>query len=165
MKTGRTGRIGHRGVATSFFTERDEPIASVLTRTLLETDQDIPEFLQSYVPEGEARENLKFEADSDFDPDEVAGGGGAPVWGATDDAGADAGGDTGNAWGGDASNTDNNENAGPSGGNAWGANDNAQGGDGDAWGKNAATNGGDSFGAGANAGGDGWGGGAASSSW
>jgi hypothetical protein len=45
---GRTGRIGHRGLATSFFTERDEPMDSVLTRlgTLQETDQDIPDLLE-----------------------------------------------------------------------------------------------------------------------
>ncbi|KAF1854885.1 hypothetical protein Lal_00008680 [Lupinus albus] len=53
--------------------ERDEPMASVLTRTLLETNQEIPDFLQQYVPEGEARNNLKFEADSDFDPNDYAG--------------------------------------------------------------------------------------------
>ncbi|KAK4453568.1 putative ATP-dependent RNA helicase [Podospora aff. communis PSN243] len=66
-RIGRTGRIGHRGLASSFYTERDEPIASVLTRTLMETNQDIPDFLESYQPEGEARNKLKFEADSDFE--------------------------------------------------------------------------------------------------
>ncbi|KAK0615763.1 P-loop containing nucleoside triphosphate hydrolase protein [Bombardia bombarda] len=70
-RIGRTGRIGHRGLATSFYNERDEPIASVLTRTLLETDQEIPDFLEQYVPEGAAREHLKFEADSDFDDAET----------------------------------------------------------------------------------------------
>ncbi|KAJ3473008.1 hypothetical protein NLG97_g10576 [Lecanicillium saksenae] len=50
-RIGRTGRIGHRGVATSLFTERDEPIASVLTRTLLETKQEIPDFLEIYKPD------------------------------------------------------------------------------------------------------------------
>ncbi|KAK0656000.1 P-loop containing nucleoside triphosphate hydrolase protein [Cercophora newfieldiana] len=68
-RIGRTGRIGHRGLATSFYSDHDEAIASVLTRTLLETDQEIPDFLQSFVPEGEARNNLKFEADSDFEDD------------------------------------------------------------------------------------------------
>ncbi|KAF5017981.1 hypothetical protein F66182_10050 [Fusarium sp. NRRL 66182] len=97
-RIGRTGRIGHRGLATSFFSERDDAIASVLTRTLLETDQEIPDFLQQYVPEGDARTNLKFEADSDFDPNDIAGtGDSGGTWGADD-----AGGDTGNgdnAWG------------------------------------------------------------------
>lgn len=110
-------------MATSFFSERDEPLGSVLTRTLLETDQEIPEFLQQYVPEGDARANLKFEADSDFDPNDYAGAGdaGGDAWGAGDgddtgggDAwGGDGGGDTGDTGGGDAWSR--------GGGDAWGA--------------------------------------------
>ena len=122
---GRTGRIGHRGIATSFFTERDEGMGSVLTRTLLETNQEIPECLQMYVPEGEARTNLKFEADSDFDPNDVAGAGdaGGAAWGTGDGDG----GDGGNAWGGG--------NAGTEGGDAWGSGGGDTGaGSGDAWG-------------------------------
>lgn len=76
---GRTGRIGHRGLATSFFTEADEPIASVLTRTLLETNQDIPDFLQPYLPE--EGEILRFEADSDFEPDDAQDGDDDDGWG------------------------------------------------------------------------------------
>lgn len=123
--SGRTGRIGHRGIATSFFTERDEGMGSVLTRTLLETNQEIPECLQMYVPEGEARTNLKFEADSDFDPNDVAGAGdaGGAAWGTGDGDG----GDGGNAWGGG--------NAGAEGGDAWGSGGGDTGaGSGDAWG-------------------------------
>lgn len=95
--TGRTGRIGHRGVATSFFTERDEPIADVLTRTLLETKQEIPDFLQQYVPEGDA---LKFETESDFDENDLGGGGGdsgGGGWGG--DEAATTGDDAGGGWG------------------------------------------------------------------
>ena len=111
--TGRTGRIGHRGLATSFYTDRDEPIASVLTRTLLETKQEIPDFFEMYIPEGEARENLKFEADSDFE--ELTPGDGADdAWG--------AGGDGGDSWGAPA------DGDGGGGGNSWGAPA------GDAWG-------------------------------
>ena len=124
---GRTGRIGHRGLATSFYTDRDEPIASVLTRTLLETKQEIPDFLEMYIPEGDARENLKFEADSDFE--EYAGGGdenadgGGSGWGA---GGDDAG---GGSWGAAA------------GGDSWGGNGagNAAEGNGDSWGSNDAA--------------------------
>ncbi|KAM0260632.1 hypothetical protein ACHAQJ_002695 [Trichoderma viride] len=72
-RIGRTGRIGHRGVATSFFTDRDDAIASVLTRTLLETNQEIPDFLESYIPESHSSGvKVKFETESDFDPDDVA---------------------------------------------------------------------------------------------
>ncbi len=93
--TGRTGRIGNRGIATSLFSERDEGIASVLTRTLLETNQEIPDFLQQYIPEGEALERLKFEVESDFDENDVAGAGdasGGGGWGSSEDNGASGGG-------------------------------------------------------------------------
>ncbi|KAL2128862.1 hypothetical protein VTI74DRAFT_8549 [Chaetomium olivicolor] len=110
-RIGRTGRIGHRGLATSFYSDRDEAIASVLTRTLLETNQEIPDFLQSYVPEGATAGNLKFEADSDFEEDTAGTGAGTGGdgggWGAgTDGAGygwggGDAG--AGAGWGAEAS--------------------------------------------------------------
>jgi ATP-dependent RNA helicase DDX3X len=57
-------------VATSFYTDRDEGIASVLTRTLLETKQEVPEFLQEHIPEGEC---IKFETESDYDPNDLGG--------------------------------------------------------------------------------------------
>ncbi|KAK3996121.1 putative ATP-dependent RNA helicase [Cladorrhinum sp. PSN332] len=93
-RIGRTGRIGHRGLATSFYTDRDEPIASVLTRTLLETKQEIPDFLEQYVPED--KENLKFEADSDFEEEDEGGDADSGGWGNGDDAGDAAGGGWGN---------------------------------------------------------------------
>jgi len=71
LLTGRTGRIGHRGLASSLFTDEDEPIASFLARTLLETGQEIPDFLQHHVSEGQ---ELKFEADSDSEPGDNADG-------------------------------------------------------------------------------------------
>jgi len=70
-RIGRTGRIGNRGLATSFYTDRDEGLASVLTRTLLETDQFVPDFLEHLIPTGAARSKLKFEADSDFEDDDA----------------------------------------------------------------------------------------------
>ncbi|KAL8387302.1 hypothetical protein RB595_010008 [Gaeumannomyces hyphopodioides] len=89
-RIGRTGRIGHKGMATSFFTDHDEPLGSVLVRTMLETQQEIPEFLSHHIPEGEARENLKFEADSDFeDENDNNGGDAGGGWGATNDDNAD----------------------------------------------------------------------------
>lgn len=102
--SGRTGRIGHRGVATSFYTDRDEPIADVLVRTLLETGQDVPPFLESYVPQGDAREHLKFETESDYDPNDFGGAAGedsGTAWGASggDDTSGAGGGDSGGAWG------------------------------------------------------------------
>ncbi|RCI16613.1 hypothetical protein L249_2903 [Ophiocordyceps polyrhachis-furcata BCC 54312] len=117
-RIGRTGRIGHRGVATSLFCDRDEPMASVLTRTLLETKQEIPDFLQSYVPDGEAAEKPKFEADSDFDPNDLGtmeslnlGGGDDNGWGEKADQGAQDG------WGGGGEAQANNS---TSAGGGWG---------------------------------------------
>ena len=46
----------------------------------------MPDFLQQFIPEGDARNNLKFEADSDWDENEAGvGGDGAPgdAWGAS----------------------------------------------------------------------------------
>ncbi|PNY26698.1 ATP-dependent RNA helicase ded1 [Tolypocladium capitatum] len=122
-RIGRTGRIGHRGVATSLYSDRDEPIASVLTRTLLETKQDVPDFLQMYVPEGTAADKPKFETESDFDPNDLGtaaelggfggdspgeGTGGGDAWGGGggDATGGDDGwraclaADNGDTWGG-----------------------------------------------------------------
>ena len=81
--------MGHRGIATSFYTEDDSPMASVLTRTLLETGQDIPEFLQAYVPE--EGKDLKFEADSDWEEEGGDAAGGDDGFGGAggDDAGWD----------------------------------------------------------------------------
>ena len=59
------------GLATSFYNDRDEELAPNLVKTLLETKQEVPEFLQSYIPEGYTTsgggENavLHFDADSD----------------------------------------------------------------------------------------------------
>ncbi|KAH6894068.1 P-loop containing nucleoside triphosphate hydrolase protein [Thelonectria olida] len=125
-RIGRTGRIGHRGIATSFFSERDEGLGSVLTRTLLETKQDVPEFLQMHVPEGEALDNLKFEADSDFDPDDA---GGAAAFGGEEGGGGGGGGD--DAVGKATSSAQN-------GGDTWGGGNSAVGGD--AWGNGTSSN-------------------------
>ncbi|KAL7929584.1 P-loop containing nucleoside triphosphate hydrolase protein [Trichoderma chlorosporum] len=135
-RIGRTGRIGHRGVASSFYTDRDDAIASVLTRTLLETNQEIPEFLRAYVPDNYADgTKVKFETESDFDPSDVAGAGDA---------------EGGAAWGGDNTTTD---------GTGWGGSGAAEeaGGSGGGWGQDAtATDSGGTWGAGAGASANSW---------
>ncbi|KAK7743941.1 hypothetical protein SLS53_003963 [Cytospora paraplurivora] len=100
-RIGRTGRIGHRGVATSFYTERDEPIASVLVRTMLETNQEIPEFLKQYEPEGEDRKNLKFESEDQIESAFGMGDESGGAWG-----GGGGGESSGDAWGGGGDNND-----------------------------------------------------------
>ncbi|OBT60330.1 hypothetical protein VE03_10271 [Pseudogymnoascus sp. 23342-1-I1] len=67
---GRTARIGNRGLATSFYYDRNEDLAIDLIKTLSETDQPIPDFLQAFMPEGGAAE-LEFEVDSDFSGDDA----------------------------------------------------------------------------------------------
>ncbi|KAK8102780.1 ATP-dependent RNA helicase [Apiospora sp. TS-2023a] len=118
-RIGRTGRIGNKGTAISFYTERDEPLAELLTFTLMEMKQEIPDFLQQYVPEDGNVQNLKFDYDSDEIEDEAVGGSGGGgddgAWGAGDDAPG------GNAWGaGDDSNTTGGDNAWGSGGDSFG---------------------------------------------
>ena len=94
--TGRTGRIGHRGLAFSFsIPEKDEPFASLLTRTLLETKQSVPDFLKPYIPAGWDKDKVEFN-DSDFEEDVAVGG-------YADDAGnCDNGNGAGDGWGGQA---------------------------------------------------------------
>ncbi|GKT62333.1 DEAD/DEAH box helicase [Colletotrichum tofieldiae] len=104
-RIGRTGRMGQRGIATSFYTERDEPISSVLVRTLLETKQEVPDFLEPYKPTGKGLENLKFETESDFDPEEagvahLGASGGDGGWSNEGYGGDDAAAAADGAWGG-----------------------------------------------------------------
>ncbi|KAI1881887.1 hypothetical protein JX265_000713 [Neoarthrinium moseri] len=137
-RIGRTARIGHRGKAFSFYNEHDEAIAEVLTKTLLETNQDIPDFLQKFVPEGEDREHLKFEPGSD-EESEAGDAGGAGGWGgdlATDGGGWNTGGDSKPAvaddageWGGAGA----NPSAGASGNDTWGGGGGFGGGENSAW--------------------------------
>lgn len=80
--SGRTGRAGNTGIATSFYNERDSDLAEVLTKTLMETGQNVPDFLEEHKPEEGA--SLKFEADSDCEDEEVGksgSGAGGGNWG------------------------------------------------------------------------------------
>lgn len=83
-RIGRTGRIGHKGHATSFYNERNEDLAPALVNILLETDQEVPDFLDQFKPEGGKAE---FQDDTD---DEEQGGDyttdAAGGWGTADTA-------------------------------------------------------------------------------
>ncbi|KAI1768190.1 DEAD-domain-containing protein [Hypoxylon sp. FL1150] len=121
-RIGRTGRIGHKGTATSFYTERDEPIAPALTMTLMDTKQPVPDFLQQYIPEGVDPATFKIE-DDNSDDEALEGGdgwatGGNAGWGSGGDAGGDAGGDDG--WGSGGNAGDAGGHAGDDAGDSWG---------------------------------------------
>lgn len=66
-RIGRTARIGNIGLSTSFWNEKNEDIAAGLVKILLETKQDIPEFLEAYKPDDLT--NIDFEDDSDAEDD------------------------------------------------------------------------------------------------
>lgn len=86
-RIGRTGRIGHQGLATSFYNERDEEIGQPLVNLLMETDQEIPDFLSQFKPEEGVK--VEFHDDTD-DEDEDTSGGAAFGFGSTTDNGAAA---------------------------------------------------------------------------
>ncbi|KAI7244699.1 DEAD/DEAH box RNA helicase [Hortaea werneckii] len=98
-RIGRTARIGHQGLATSFYNERNEELARDLVKVLLECECEVPDFLAHLIPE-----DGKIEFDDDTD-DEGNGDGfdqqpgsadasGVVVegaWGAADQSGGDSG--------------------------------------------------------------------------
>lgn len=86
-RIGRTARIGHRGLATSFYNDRNEDLAQDLVNILAECECPIPEFLAHLAPEDG---NIQFGDDTD-DENEDGEDGGAAVggaWGGGDDAAA-----------------------------------------------------------------------------
>ena len=81
-RIGRTARIGHQGVATSFYNDRNEDLAQDLVNVLAETSNPIPEFLDHLKP----KEGAQIQFDDDTD-DEAEGDSGLTAatggsWGA-----------------------------------------------------------------------------------
>ncbi|KAI7366302.1 DEAD/DEAH box RNA helicase [Hortaea werneckii] len=68
-RIGRTARIGHQGLATSFYNERNEELAQDLVKVLIECECEVPDFLAHLAPE-----DGKVEWDDDTD-DEAEGEG------------------------------------------------------------------------------------------
>lgn len=62
VSTGRTARIGNEGLASSFYNDRNEELATGLVKILIECKQQVPDFLEGYRPEGDV---LEFDDDSD----------------------------------------------------------------------------------------------------
>lgn len=97
-RIGRTARIGNVGMATSFYNDRNEDIAGALVKLLLETKQEIPEFLGSYKPDNVE----KLEFDDDTDDEDESGAAGGDAWGPpTPQANGHADGEAAPGWGGD----------------------------------------------------------------
>ena len=71
-RIGRTARIGNVGLATSFFNEKNEDIAEDLVRVMLETKQDVPDFLEQWKPENV--DELDFDDESDKEGEETEDG-------------------------------------------------------------------------------------------
>ncbi|KAL8922796.1 MAG: hypothetical protein Q9208_004921 [Pyrenodesmia sp. 3 TL-2023] len=87
-RIGRTARIGNVGLSTSFYNEKNESIAEDLVRLLMETKQEIPDFLEAFKPE---EGDLNFHDDSGEEEDAAAGAadGGDGGWGAETKADGD----------------------------------------------------------------------------
>lgn len=72
---GRTARIGNQGLATSFYSTDDEPMAPFLAKILVESGNQVPDFLQEYKP-GEGMP-IDFDDDSGNEENEPAHANGA----------------------------------------------------------------------------------------
>nr|OQO29638.1 hypothetical protein B0A51_02246 [Rachicladosporium sp. CCFEE 5018] len=98
-RIGRTARMGHKGLATSFYNDRDEELAQALVNVLAESGSDIPEFLTHLQPEDGAA--IAFDDDSDDEAEGGAGFGAAEDGDGTEAAAGETGGSVAeSAWGG-----------------------------------------------------------------
>jgi ATP-dependent RNA helicase DDX3X len=104
-RIGRTARIGNEGKATSFYNDRNEDIAEDLVKILLESKQDVPDFLEDKIPED--RDNIQWnDGTDDEDEDLDFGAAAADGFGGADTGFGDTsigGGDTNIGGGADAS--------------------------------------------------------------
>jgi ATP-dependent RNA helicase DDX3X len=94
-RIGRTARIGNEGQATSFFNDRNDDIAGDLVKILIESKQEIPDFLEQFKPDDPTA--INWHDNSDDESDDGGFGGGFDAGGGGFDADADAGGFNGDA--------------------------------------------------------------------
>ena len=83
-RIGRTARIGHQGLATSFYNDRNDDIAQELVNHLLENECTVPEFLQQHVPE-----DGELDFDDNSEDDEAGDGANGDTNGFGDGSGDD----------------------------------------------------------------------------
>ena len=107
-RIGRTARIGNEGKATSFYNDHNEDIAEDLVKILLESKQDVPDFLEGFKPADP--DTIEWRDGSDDESDDGLGSGagfGGTTGGFGDGGfgdggfGGDAGGESGGFGGGD----------------------------------------------------------------
>ncbi|KAH8698106.1 P-loop containing nucleoside triphosphate hydrolase protein [Phaeosphaeriaceae sp. PMI808] len=72
-RIGRTARIGNEGKATSFFNDRNEDLGEDLCKILIESKQEIPDFLEQFKPEDSTQ--INWHDCSDEESDNGLGGG------------------------------------------------------------------------------------------
>jgi ATP-dependent RNA helicase DDX3X len=85
-RIGRTARIGHKGLATSFYNDRNEDIAEDLVKVLIECECEVPEFLSHLKPEGAV--DFNDDTDNEAEAGEEGFGGAAAAGGEGVSAGA-----------------------------------------------------------------------------
>ncbi|KAL3470948.1 P-loop containing nucleoside triphosphate hydrolase protein [Aspergillus californicus] len=76
-RIGRTARIGNEGLATSFYNEKDQDLAPDLVKILVESGQEVPSFLQDFIPGG----TVTFKEDDTDEEDNEAENGNGDAWG------------------------------------------------------------------------------------
>ena len=89
-RIGRTARIGNKGLATSFFNEKNEDIAEDLVRIFLETKQPVPDFLEQWKPEDENLLEFNDDSDEEAAEDDADPGASGDAWGGGTSAAAAA---------------------------------------------------------------------------
>ena len=124
-RIGRTARIGNIGLATSFYNQKNEDLAEGLVKILMETNQEVPDFLENFKPEDTT--NIDFDDDTDNEGEETETDGGASkgaadessgdAWGATASSKADA--PSADAWGSPAAESKDDWGSGQKGGSGW----------------------------------------------
>jgi ATP-dependent RNA helicase DDX3X len=71
-RIGRTARIGNEGKATSFFNDRNEDIGEDLVKVLIDSKQEVPDFLQQHMPEDPS--TIEWHDGTDEESDDGLGG-------------------------------------------------------------------------------------------
>ena len=94
-RIGRTARIGHEGLATSFYNDRNEDIAQELVNVLVECECEVPDFLSHLKPDEGAALQFDDDTDDEGENEDGANDDADTGFGGVDDAGAPVA----NAWG------------------------------------------------------------------